>query len=471
MKRIFSALLFLACSAANAQFVTGQILTAAQLNAAFANVLATSGGTLTGPLTVQGSTTVANLTVNGTFTVPGGFSPGSLSPQAANSLLGNASGTTQAPGVVAVPSCSASGSALKWTSASGLTCGTGYALTANPLSQFAATTSAQLAGVISDESGSGSLLFGTSPTIATPAISGGTINNASVGATTASTGAFTTLSATGAISGAGFTSLLSPYAPLASASPTGTWAFAARPTFNGNTPYDTGNVVAIANGGTGQATASAARIALGAAATGANVDITSLASPALGAATATTQTAGTSNTTVATTNYVTTQIASGTQGAAFTTISATGLISPTSTVGIKGTTTNDSANAGSVGEFPTPADLTSVSLTSNSSANCSSVSLTAGDWEVGGMVQIAAAASTLITNSFGGVSTTSAALGALGTYWQIANNFSAGALVGLPVPTTRISIASTTTVYLVVNAGFTTSTATASCKMHVRRPR
>jgi hypothetical protein len=36
------------------------------------------------------------------------------------------------------------------------------------LSQFAATTSAQLAGVISDETGSGSLVFATSPTIATP---------------------------------------------------------------------------------------------------------------------------------------------------------------------------------------------------------------------------------------------------------------------------------------------------------------
>jgi hypothetical protein len=165
MKRLFSALLFLVCSAANAQFVTGQILTAAQLNAAFANVLATSGGTLTGPLTVQGNTTLANLTVSGTFTVPGGFSPGSLSPQAANSLLGNASGTTQAPGVVAVPTCSASGNALKWTSASGFTCGTGNALTANPLSQFAATTSAQLASVISDETGSGSAVFGTSPTL------------------------------------------------------------------------------------------------------------------------------------------------------------------------------------------------------------------------------------------------------------------------------------------------------------------
>jgi hypothetical protein len=45
---------------------------------------------------------------------------------------------------------------------------TGLGLTASPLSQFAATTSSQLAGVISDETGSGALVFGTTPTI-TPA--------------------------------------------------------------------------------------------------------------------------------------------------------------------------------------------------------------------------------------------------------------------------------------------------------------
>jgi hypothetical protein len=42
------------------------------------------------------------------------------------------------------------------------------------LAQFASTTSSQLAGVISDETGSGALVFGTSPTIGTPTISGGT---------------------------------------------------------------------------------------------------------------------------------------------------------------------------------------------------------------------------------------------------------------------------------------------------------
>jgi hypothetical protein len=44
------------------------------------------------------------------------------------------------------------------------------ATTSNKLSAFAATTSAELAGVISDETGSGSLVFGTSPTLVTPTL-------------------------------------------------------------------------------------------------------------------------------------------------------------------------------------------------------------------------------------------------------------------------------------------------------------
>ena len=44
----------------------------------------------------------------------------------------------------------------------------GDALVANPLSQFASTTSAQLAGVISNETGTGALVFATSPALVTP---------------------------------------------------------------------------------------------------------------------------------------------------------------------------------------------------------------------------------------------------------------------------------------------------------------
>lgn len=71
-------------------------------------------------------------------------------------------------------------------------------VTTDKLSALAATTSAELAGVISDETGSGALVFGTSPTIGTatintPTISGGTINNAIIGGSTPAAGTFTDL--------------------------------------------------------------------------------------------------------------------------------------------------------------------------------------------------------------------------------------------------------------------------------------
>lgn len=46
------------------------------------------------------------------------------------------------------------------------------AKTTGTLAQFASTTSSQLAGVISDETGSGALVFGTSPAIANPTLTG-----------------------------------------------------------------------------------------------------------------------------------------------------------------------------------------------------------------------------------------------------------------------------------------------------------
>lgn len=52
---------------------------------------------------------------------------------------------------------------------------------ANPLSQFASTTSAQLRGVLSDPTGTGSAVFATSPTLVTPALgtpSAATLTNA-----------------------------------------------------------------------------------------------------------------------------------------------------------------------------------------------------------------------------------------------------------------------------------------------------
>ena len=60
---------------------------------------------------------------------------------------------------------------LKVTSVNGqVGAATGFATTANSLSQFASTTSAQLATLISDETGSGALVFATTPTLVTPVL-------------------------------------------------------------------------------------------------------------------------------------------------------------------------------------------------------------------------------------------------------------------------------------------------------------
>ncbi len=59
-------------------------------------------------------------------------------------------------------------SASNFRSDIGAGTGSGDALTSNPLSQFVATTSLQLKGVISDETGSGALVFADTPTLIAP---------------------------------------------------------------------------------------------------------------------------------------------------------------------------------------------------------------------------------------------------------------------------------------------------------------
>jgi hypothetical protein len=88
--------------------------------------------------------------------------------------------------------------------------GGGDALTSGTLAQFAATTSAQLAGVISDETGSGALVFANTPTLVTPVLGVATatsINKVAITAPAASAtltiadGATLTASATATVSG------------------------------------------------------------------------------------------------------------------------------------------------------------------------------------------------------------------------------------------------------------------------------
>lgn len=55
-----------------------------------------------------------------------------LAAQAANTVVANVTGSSASPTAFAMPSCSASGNALNYTSGTGWTCATGYALLASP---------------------------------------------------------------------------------------------------------------------------------------------------------------------------------------------------------------------------------------------------------------------------------------------------------------------------------------------------
>lgn len=149
---------------------------------------------------------------------------------------------------------------------------------------------------------------------------------------------------------------------------------------------------------------------------------------------------------------------------------------------IKGTSTNDNALVGDVGELitSTVALASAVSLTSTTAANVTSISLTAGDWDVDGTVDFNLAASTSVTVLAASISLTTATLGTqpggsgLGTDPTTTINQAAsvpGGLVVVSTPTVRISIAATTTVYLVASSTFTVSTNAAYGTIRARRIR
>lgn len=94
-----------------------------------------------------------------------------------------------------------------------------------------------------------------------------------------------------------------------------------------------------------------------------------------------------------------------------------------------------------------------VALTSGTSANVTSISLTAGDWDVDGTVVTNAN----VTSLQGAVNTVSATLPATGTAGSVRLIASLSGTNVLPTGTRRLSLSATTTVYLVVNAAFTGS--------------
>lgn len=138
-----------------------------------------------------------------------------------------------------------------------------------------------------------------------------------------------------------------------------------------------------------------------------------------------------------------------------------------------GTTTNDDAAAGRVGEYLSNS-ASGVSLTHNIAANITSLSLTAGDWDVSSVIVFAPAATTVVPFIEGSTGTVSATR-QTGLVDRSFFSYPAGNVPANPIavvlPTKRYSLAATTTIYLVSFQTFSTSTMTASGLISARRVR
>lgn len=148
---------------------------------------------------------------------------------------------------------------------------------------------------------------------------------------------------------------------------------------------------------------------------------------------------------------------------------------PSQTNGIAGTNTNDSVVAGGVGEHAvsTVSVGSAIGLVTNVPLNVASVVLTAGDWDVYGNVLFLAGASTNITSLQGSISTTSVTADATAKFvHSVPSGMVTGAVsTGFEVPAQRLSLAGSTTVYLIATAKFTVSTLAAYGRVWARRAR
>lgn len=150
----------------------------------------------------------------------------------------------------------------------------------------------------------------------------------------------------------------------------------------------------------------------------------------------------------------------------------------------KGTTTNDSAAAGIIGQNLSATKLRSAAsaLTTATAANVISISLTAGDWDVVAMVGFTPDTGTSVTSLNASLSVTTGALSAADTLavsnaagevrssWASAANVLGGDAT-LATLKSRVSLAATTTYYLVTQATFTVSTLAAYGSIVARRVR
>lgn len=141
------------------------------------------------------------------------------------------------------------------------------------------------------------------------------------------------------------------------------------------------------------------------------------------------------------------------------------------------TATNDNAAAGKVGEYIESilASGSATALTTATAKTVTSISLTAGDWDVDTTAYFTTAASTSVTQFMVSISGTTNTVdttpGKLAVLTIPAVVPTAGTALSISLPPYRLSLSGTTTIYMVVQGTFTAAALTAFGIIRARRAR
>lgn len=142
-------------------------------------------------------------------------------------------------------------------------------------------------------------------------------------------------------------------------------------------------------------------------------------------------------------------------------------ITPSTTLGITGTTLADNANTGKVGEFLT--NTNGFGITSGVPINVAAVTLTPGDWDVWGLVGFLPVGGAVLVQQVGGVSLTSGAFSGIFSNLLFVAPANAGSSV--TPPQIRVNVSSNTPVFMVAQGSFSPGTCTAQGSIFARRVR